>query len=196
MRNAFRLLILIAAFGSIVSAQNGPAASAALTDEESPKITTAKVKWFQEVAIRGRMSSIFDSEIGPAPTDSIEAGRRYVPPRKYYVYQAEFHNEGHKKIKGIVWEFVTVNAKTKQEINRRKFTSRKSIGANKRVTLRGISQTPPRMVADVSELEKKANPYDLSIKILCVLLKDDKIWRDRKTHPGSCLGLRPPRKRR
>lgn len=96
-----------------------------------------------------------------------------------YYYQANFSNGQGLKVKGIVWEYVFVDAGTKEEVGRHKFISKVSIDTGETDTVTAFTTKPPSMTisADALDIEDKKKQYEERIEIKAIMLSDDTMWK-------------------
>jgi hypothetical protein len=94
-----------------------------------------------------------------------------------YVYQVRVSNDGTKKIRSIVWDYVLFDAATRREVGHNEFESRVGIGVGKRKDLVGSSTTPPATVVDVSKSDKVVRgQYAERVDIKRVEYDDGTVW--------------------
>lgn len=95
----------------------------------------------------------------------------------YYVYLLKVRNEGGKKVRGVLWEYVAADRDNGAELSRRRFISLQEIGLGEVATLRAESPSPPSNVVTTGGLGKDERaPFTSSAEIRCVLYADDTAW--------------------
>ena len=116
----------------------------------------------------------------PPPSEpSIKTAKRTSPgPATHvYLYQIRVSNDGTKKIRSIVWDYVLFDQITQREMGRNQFESKVSIGVGKTKDLFGSSKTPPATVIDVSKSDKvERGQYAEAVEIQRVEYSDGTFW--------------------
>ena len=86
----------------------------------------------------------------PAQPKDGTAGIPENEARNFYLYEVKLSNNGAKKIRSLVWEYVLFDAATQQEVGRHAFESKAGIGAGKSKSLSGLSTSPAATLATPS----------------------------------------------
>ena len=117
----------------------------------------------------------------PPPAEpSIKTAKRTTPglATNVYLYQIRVSNDGTKKIRSIVWDYVLFDRNTQREMGRNQFESKVSIGVGKTKDLFGSSKTPPATVVDVSKSDKvERGQYAEAVEIQRVEYSDGTFWQ-------------------
>jgi|GEM_PF-1393546 len=90
-----------------------------------------------------------------------------------YVYRVKITNTGAKKIREIVWEYVTADPSSGSEVGRRRFTSTVSVGPGKSTTLYGRSTLPPTSIIDASSVGQQPEGQHSERVVITKILYDD-----------------------
>ena len=114
----------------------------------------------------------------PPPSEpSIKTAKRSGPATTIYLYQIRVSNDGTKKIRSIVWDYVLFDPTTQREMGRNQFESKVSLGVGKTKDLFGSSKTPPATVVDVSKSDKvERGQYAEAVEIQRVVYDDGTVW--------------------
>lgn len=164
-------------------ASTGVARTQGAADTQSPPdLVILNLKWSKQLSQRAILDSskpVFDSSAKEVDLNNSIPTRNVTSSR--YAYAVKLRNEGEKKIKGIVWEYIFVDPQSKEELGRHQFVSNKKIGENQSVTLSARTVAAPSIIVSAKGLEKdERSPYLERVDIKCVLYSDDSLWR----HPG------------
>ena len=134
------------------------------------------------------------------PADSGNSRPNPFPPgglKRYFLYQAAFTNNGEKKIKGILCDYVFFDPISKQELGRHRMMNYASIGRGKSKVLYGKDYAPPSHIVSVEALEtNRRSPYTEQIEIKCVQYADGSMWSSPSMREGECGFLRLTVKRK
>jgi hypothetical protein len=153
MKKLIYIICLFLLHSGVLSAQSN----------ESPKISTGKLKWSKEIKVPPLFA--FETQTFNFPPDGLAI---------YYLYQASFKDEGDKKIKGLVWDYIFEDVETKQELNRYQFYSPNKINKNESVTIQRSLVSPPTRIVNAKSLEKdNRSPYFERLEIKCVIYADN-----------------------
>jgi hypothetical protein len=115
----------------------------------------------------------------PPDTERPGATHRPKPGRgsNVYLYEVKVRNEGTKKIRSIVWEYVLFDPATRAEVGRHEFESKVGIGVGKSKSLLGTSSMPPASVVHVSKSDKETREqYADRVDIRRVVYEDGTVW--------------------
>ena len=115
----------------------------------------------------------------PPDTESPGATLRPKPGRAsiLYLYEVKVRNEGTKKIRSIVWEYVLFDPATRAEVGRHEFESKVGIDVGKSKSLTGTSSMPPASVVHVSKSDRETREqYAERVDIRRVVYEDGTVW--------------------
>lgn len=147
-----------------------------------PELVILTFKWSKQSSQRAILNSskaVFDASEKGVKMDTDIPARPATSIR--YAYSVKLRNEGGKKIKAIVWDYVFLDPASKEELGRHQFITRKKIGEQENATLSARTVAAPSKLVSAKGLEKDAcSPYLERVEIKCVLYSDDSLWR----HPG------------
>ena len=105
------------------------------------------------------------------------ANQNSAPPRYYFMYRASMKNLSTKQIKEIDWDYIFVDARTGEELDRRQFTSVQNIGPGKQKELTFTLPTPPTRRISVNSLDKKEKlGMTERVVIVRVTYADGSVW--------------------
>lgn len=95
-----------------------------------------------------------------------------------YVYQIKVLNNGTKTIKEVTWDYVFLDAVTRQQVGVRQFTSKTKLKPNQTGKLFKLSYKPPTDTLKETDVKKKINsPYIEQINIKSIQYSDGSVWQ-------------------
>jgi hypothetical protein len=95
-----------------------------------------------------------------------------------YLYEIKVRNTGQKQIRLLTWEYVFFEPGTKQEVGRRHFISRVSLGPGATRQLVVRSRSSPTGTIDATKAGKKErDQYSEQVVILSIGYTDGSVWR-------------------
>jgi hypothetical protein len=104
------------------------------------------------------------------------------PPRYAFLYKATFRNEGAKAVKEIDWDYVFLDAATREVLGRREFTAVEKIAAGKSKELTFFVSSPPTQKISAQSLDRRERDgLAERVVVVRVLYEDGTVWR----LPGS-----------
>lgn len=193
MKNFAHIITVYLLTLGVLTAQSELKSVALRSDEETPKISISQMKW--EKGLLPPVSDEYKPKQGPPdvtqPNDDFRKTPVKILPERglqtIYWYQALFKNDGMKKIKGFVWEYVFYDLRSKEELGRQLFFNFKQIGVNKSAVIRNASYTPPSDIVTYGSLEKDGkSPYSEKSAIRCILYSDNSLWKRPDLSPQDC----------
>jgi hypothetical protein len=118
----------------------------------------------------------------PPPTEP-RYGRRDAPPselasnKPYYLYEAKLSNNGTKKIRSVIWEYVLFEPETQRVVGNHPFETKVGIGVGQTKSVSAWSSRPPASVVDVSKSDKeKRGQYSERVIIHRIVYEDGTVW--------------------
>ena len=127
--------------------------------QDPPGLTIIKQSWGKETTLSGWDSMPYSAApgrgarrggVGQKPHDSDSLSTRSWPARalKNYIYKALVKNAGNRVIRTVRWDYVFVDAGTREEAGRHRFHSTNKIRPGKQVSLVGaLASAPPKVVS-------------------------------------------------
>lgn len=198
MKTLGLVLLLVLPAGAAAQEASAPAA-------ESHGVSVVKAHWHKQLYIPALeedplLASIETSEMQRERRETVrdnnargQLGREPLPvptqPRgtvgkadrgrasTFYVYEVTVSNNGKKKIRSIVWEYVLFEAETEREVGRHLFESKVGLGVGKSKGLAAWSTEPPAAVVDVSKSDKETGQFSERIDIKRVEYDDGTFWK-------------------
>lgn len=191
-------MLVLFLFALCASAQSLPNPSAA------PRVTVIQKKWHVEVRNPALEQDLFKANKDRQQEETqqrsdaqenqnrIEQGVPTLPPRARvataetgahglsvaYVYEVLVRNTGEKTIRTLNWDYVFFEPGTEQEVGRRRFVSRVSIGPGKTRNVVFRSASSPTGTIDATKAGKKArDQYSEQVVIQSVGYADGSVWQ-------------------
>ncbi|HKO62288.1 MAG TPA: hypothetical protein VJV03_14080 [Pyrinomonadaceae bacterium] len=122
-----------------------------------------------------------------------------IPPNRFpyrmklpyfYVYSLKVKNAGLKKIRGVVWEYVTTDPVNGAELGRRRVINHQELRRGEVTNLRVEYPSPPTNVVTAEGLgDDERAPFKSSAEIKCVLYADATVWEVGGAEGEACAEL-------
>jgi len=117
------------------------------------------------------------------PPTAPRAGKKDSPPvdlranQVYYLYEAKVTNNGAKKIRTLVWDYILVEPGTQQEVGHHQFETKVGLGAGQTKSVTAYSLMPPATTVNVSKSDKQVRgQYTERVDISHVVYEDGTVW--------------------
>lgn len=118
-----------------------------------------------------------------APPTEPRNGKKDAPPvdmrtaPTYYLYEAKVSNNGAKKIRLLVWDYILSEPKTQGEVGHHQFETKINIGVGQTRSLLAWSTLPPASTVHVSQSDKQVRgQYSERVEIQRVVYEDGTVW--------------------
>lgn len=151
--------------------------------EDPMDVSTDSAQLQRERREVSRVNSVRSERTGrsplppPAEPTIKTAKRASGPATTLYIYQIRISNNGTKKIRSIIWDYVLFDAATQREVGHNEFESKVGIGVGKKKDLIASSKTPPATVVDVTKSDKVVRgQYAERVEIKRVEYEDGTFW--------------------
>lgn len=115
----------------------------------------------------------------PVPQDTLgQTDQRTARSDGYvYTYTARVRNDGDKKIRRVVWDYLVFDSVAGREVGRHRFTSKVGVPAGRTKKLQGRSTSPPSDVINVSAgADGSPARYSERVVIRQVEYEDGSVW--------------------
>lgn len=144
----------------------------AMNEREALERQRKETERTNEILIEKGMPTKTSTVRPPAP----QTGARR--PSVTYVYEVKVRNTGPKGIRVLNWEYVFFEPGTEQEVGRRRFATKVSIGPGKTRTVIARTASSPTGTIDASKAGKKPeDQYSEQVVIRSVEYADRSVWR-------------------
>ncbi len=151
------------------------------------------VENFDEMRVRARNEKRIDEAKKSGSTDVdrvkrearadaaiLEKARSQGPPRYGFRYKLSVRNDGAKTISGVDWDYVFLDAATREEVGRHQFTSAERIAPGKSKESSLFIPSPPARRISVYALDKKERDRLAGhVVIVRILYDDGTVWERR-----------------
>ncbi|MBV8859693.1 MAG: hypothetical protein JOZ02_22360 [Acidobacteria bacterium] len=118
-----------------------------------------------------------------APPTEPRNGKKDAPPversdnQTYYLYEAKVSNNGAKKIRLLVWDYILSEPKTQGEVGHHQFETKINIGVGQTRSLLAWSTLPPASTVNVAQSDKQVRgQYTERVEIQRVVYEDGTVW--------------------
>ena len=131
-------------------------------------------------AKRGGNSAEVDKVKREARADEANMAQKHRNnlPRYVFLYKVSVKNGSDKAIKSIDWDYVFLDANTRNEINRQQFTSEEKIGSGKTGELKVIVNRSPTRTISVDALNKNERKgLGEQVVIMRIEYTDGTVWQ-------------------
>ena len=113
----------------------------------------------------------------PVPQGTLGQTAQRRPDGYVYTYTARVRNDGGKKIRRVVWDYLVFDSVAEREVGRQRFTSKVGVPAGATKKLQGRSTSPPSDVINVSTGADGAPArYSERVVIRQVEYEDGSVW--------------------
>jgi hypothetical protein len=110
----------------------------------------------------------------------IKAQQTPARPRYAFLYKATFRNEGAKAVREIDWDYVFLDAATREVLGRREFTAVEKIAPGKTKELSFFVAGPPTQKISAQALDRRERDgLAEQVVVVRVLYEDGTVWQRR-----------------
>jgi hypothetical protein len=113
-----------------------------------------------------------------ADAANIERIRAKAPARYGFVYKVTLENKGGRAVREVDWDYVFLDAATRQELGRHQFTSGAKLAPGKRKEFSFFLPSPPTQTISADALNRKEREgLAEEIVVVRVLYEDGTVWK-------------------
>src|SRR2546423_1073048 len=109
----------------------------------------------------------------------------------FFMYSVELQNDGAKSIKAVLWEYLLIDGKTKEELGRHQFVSFEKVARNASKAMTARSRLSPSRIVTVQDSPPTPGSTVVERVVLkCVAFDDGSVWQSAGLAVQSCEPLR------
>lgn len=165
---ALKSILLIVGLAAMSSSS---AQEAQAPHSSAPDLTVSKAKWGPgSLPAWGWDRSIRDTPIEHAngvhaQRPELSQGSLPASRREGFRFEAKVKNTGQKTVSGVRWDYVTIDTKTRKELERLKFYSKVRIKPGREQVLSNFRMRPPQKIIDATaEAEEKVEIMEINYR--------------------------------
>jgi len=165
-------------------------------DTPPPAVTIVKYRW-QRIGAGPTVDATFKAESDSpngstsdpnAPAQASGISDRDTP---FFMYSVEVKNEGNKSIKAILWDYLVIDGRSKEELGRHELVSFEKVSRNSVKTLTVRSRVTPSRIVTVQDSPPNANSTVVEqVMLKCVVYDDGTVWQQSPAWEQGCEALR------